>query len=88
MTTHYMLFKEGRDDVADTQWFVNHFVDGASRESDLKWIAERLREFEDNRILGVFSEDGEPFYFISEQRRNDMPKDWIEVTPNNILGEL
>lgn len=88
MATHYMLFKEGRDDVADTQWFVNHFVDRVDREKDLKWIEQRRIEFQDDRSLGVFSEDGEPFYFISKQRKGDIPNDWIEVRPNNIIGEL
>lgn len=87
MTTYYMLFKEGRDDVADTRWFVNHYVDSSFREDDLKWIEQRYIEFEDDRSLGVFSEDGETFTFISEHRTS-IPDDWIEVRPNNIIGEL
>lgn len=89
MATHYMLFKEGRDKIADTRWFVNYYVDSDFRKEDLKWIEERYIEFEDDRSLGVFSEDGETFTFISIHRKEkDIPDDWIEVAPNKILGEI
>lgn len=87
MTTHYMLFNEGRNKITDTQWFVNHFVDSDFREEDLKWIAERQIEFEDDRSAGVYSEDGETFLFLSKNQQH-IPDDWIEVSPNNIIGEL
>lgn len=87
MATYYMLFNEGRNKITDTQWFVNHYVDSGLREEDLKWIEQRYIEFEDDRSLGVFSEDGEPFTFISKHRKK-IPNDWIEVRCDNILGEL
>lgn len=87
MATHYMLFKKDRNKVADTQWFVNNYVDRDFREEDLKWIEERYIEFEDDRSRGVYSEDGETFTFISIHRK-EMPTDWIEVAPNKILGEI
>ena len=87
MATYYMLFKGGRNNITDTQWFVNRFVDSLYREADLKWIAERWIEFEDDRSMGVHSEDGEPFSFISKHRQH-IPDDWIEATPDNLLGEL
>lgn len=87
MATYYMLFKEGRDNITDTQWFVNHFVDSVHRDADLKWIEERRIEFQDYRSLGVFSEDEEPFTFISKHRQS-FPDNWIEVRRDTKLGEL
>lgn len=88
MATYYMLFKVGRNNITDTQWFVNHFVDSVNREQDLKWIEQHPLDFEDIS-LGVFSENEEPFTFISRHRKEkDIPSDWIKVTPNNILGEI
>ena len=88
MTTYYMMFKKGRNNITDTQWFVNHFVDSVNREQDLKLIEQHPLDFED-MSLGVFSEDEEPFTFISRHRKEkDITSDWIKVTPNNILGEI
>lgn len=69
MPIHYMLFKKGRNTITDTQWFVNNHVNETYRESDLKWIAQSWAEFEEDRSFGVFSEDGEPFTFISKHRK-------------------
>lgn len=89
MATYYMLFKEGRNNITDTQWFVNHFVDSVNREQDLKWIAQHPLDFEDGGSLGVFSEDEEPFTFISRHRKEkDIPSDWIKVRRDTKLGEL
>lgn len=87
MTTYYMLFKRGRNNIADTQWFVNRFVDSDCRESDLKWIEQHPIDFEDTLCLGVFSEYGEPFTFLSKYRTS-IPDDWIEVRYDTKLGEL
>lgn len=87
MTTHYMLFKVGRDNITDTQWFVNHFVDSVHRDADLKWIAAHPLDFKGDISLGVFSEDEEPFTFISKHR-DFFPDDWIEVRRDTKLGEI
>lgn len=87
ITTYYMLFKGGRNNIKDTQWFVNRFVDSSCRECDLKWIEDHPIDFEDTLCLGVFSEDGEPFTFISNHRQS-IPYDWIEVRYDTKLGEL
>lgn len=84
MTTTYMLFKKGRNIITDTQWFVNHHVNETFRESDLKWIAQSWAEFEH---VGVYTEDGEPFTFLSKNQKS-IPDGWIEVRPDNVLGEL
>lgn len=88
MVTRYMLFKEGRDNITDTLWFVNHFVDSVYIKSELKWIAAHPLDFEDGGVIGVYSENGDAFTFISKYRCKDIPKDWIEVRPNNIIGEI
>lgn len=87
MTTYYMLFKGGRSNITDTQWFVNHFVDSACRESDLKWIEQHWIEFEDDRSLGIYSYDDDPFTFISKHRPS-IPDGWIEVRRDTKLGEI
>lgn len=87
MTTYYMLFKGGRNNIADTQWFVNRFVDSACRESDLKWIEQHLIDFEEDSSLGIYSEDGEQFMFLSNHRQS-IPDGWIEVRYDTKLGEL
>lgn len=87
MATYYMLFKVGRNNITDTQWFVNCFVDSVYRDTDLKWISERWIEFEDDRSAGVYTENGEPFTFISKHRKN-IPSDWIKVSRGTKLGEI
>ena len=87
MATYYILFKRGRSNITDTQWFVNHFVDSVDREKDLKWIGQRRIEFQDDRSLGVFSEDGTAFTFISKYRQH-IPDDWLEVRRDTKLGEI
>ena len=87
MATYYMLFKGGKSNITDTKWFVNRFVDSVYRDADLKWIAERWIEFEDDRSAGVYTEDGNPFTFISKHRTS-IPDDWIEVRYNTKLGEI
>ena len=87
MTTYYMLFKGGRNNITDTQWFVNRFVDSDYRESDLKWIEQHRIDFEVDESLGVYSEDGEQFMFLSKHRQS-FPDDWIEVRYDTKLGEI
>ena len=87
MTSYYMRFKEGRNNITATQWFVNRFVNSDYRGCDLKWIEDHPIDFEDDRSLGVFSEDGEPFTFISKHRTS-IPDDWIEARYDTKLGEI
>ena len=87
MATYYMLFKGGSSNITDTQWFVNRFVDSGCRESDLKWIKQHPLDFEDDRSVGIYSYDDNPFTFISRHRQS-IPDDWIEVRRNTDLGEI